>query len=175
MVDPPLSKWPYDWKFFNFCVAHLPVKRDIETKFPISYLGHACQNKGYWNFVTISRLTGKCTAQKLNNFWGSSLWTCLHYMVILRSQNNIKDFFMILAWLCCFNHLSAKLVCFKVWRYNKHNLIPEKIAVSYPAEPSYSHCAELGRSDCHFSTAARVKKTVTPPTDKTVTVLALVS
>ena len=24
---------------------------------------------------------------------------------------------------------------------------------------------ELGRSDCHFSTAAPVKKTVTPPTD----------
>ena len=47
--------------------------------------------------------------------------------------------------------------------------------LSYPAKPSYSHCAELGRSDCHFSTAARVKKTVTPPTDKTVTVLALVS
>ena len=45
----------------------------------------------------------------------------------------------------------------------------------YPAKPSYSHCEELGRSDCHFSTAARVKKTVTPPTDKTVTVLALVS
>ena len=45
----------------------------------------------------------------------------------------------------------------------------------YPAKPSYSHGAELGRSDCHFSTAARVKKTVTPPTDKMVTVLALVS
>ena len=46
---------------------------------------------------------------------------------------------------------------------------------TYPAKPSYSHCAELGRSDCHFSTAARVKKTVTPPTYKTVTVLAIVS
>ena len=45
----------------------------------------------------------------------------------------------------------------------------------YPAKPSYSHCVELGRSDCHFSTATRVKKTVTPPTDKKVTVLALVS
>ena len=41
----------------------------------------------------------------------------------------------------------------------------------HPAKPSYSHCVKLGRSDCHFSTAARVKKTVTPPTDKTVTVL----
>ena len=47
--------------------------------------------------------------------------------------------------------------------------------LTYPAKPSYSHCVKLGRSDCHFSTAARVKKTVTPPTDKTVTVLALVS
>ena len=47
--------------------------------------------------------------------------------------------------------------------------------VIYPAKPSYSHCVELGRTDDHFSTAARVKKTVTPPTDKTVAVLALVS
>ena len=45
----------------------------------------------------------------------------------------------------------------------------------YPAKPSYSHFVKLGRTDDHFSTAARVKKTVTPPTDKTVTVLALVS
>ena len=45
----------------------------------------------------------------------------------------------------------------------------------YPAKPSYSHCVKLGRTDDHFSTAARVKKTVTLPTDKTVTVLALVS
>ena len=47
--------------------------------------------------------------------------------------------------------------------------------ICYPAKPSYSHCVKLGRTDDHFSTAARVKKTVTPPTDKTVTVLALVS
>ena len=53
--------------------------------------------------------------------------------------------------------------------------IPALQGLGYPAKPSYSHCVELGRSDCHFSTAARVKKTVTPPTDKTVTVLALVS
>ena len=29
-------------KFFNLCAAHLPVNRDIETKFVISYFGHAC-------------------------------------------------------------------------------------------------------------------------------------
>ena len=28
------------------------------------------------------------------------LWTSLHHMVILRSQNKITDFFMILAWAC---------------------------------------------------------------------------
>ena len=42
-------------------------------------------------------LTGECAAQKLKNFCSSSLWTCLHHMVILRSQNKINDFFMILA------------------------------------------------------------------------------
>ena len=33
----------------------------------------------------------------------SSLWTCLHHMVILRTQNKITDFFMILAWASPFN------------------------------------------------------------------------
>ena len=28
-------------KFFNCCVAHLSVKQNIKTKFPISYFGHA--------------------------------------------------------------------------------------------------------------------------------------
>ena len=38
------------------------------------------------------------------NFYSSSLWTCLHHMVILRSQNKITDFFfMILAWASPFN------------------------------------------------------------------------
>ena len=40
-------------------------------------------------------LTGECAAEKLKNFCSSSLWTCLHHMVILRSQNKINDFFMI--------------------------------------------------------------------------------
>ena len=31
------------------------------------------QNKKYGNFVSISRLTGKCEGQKLNNFCSSSL------------------------------------------------------------------------------------------------------
>ena len=50
------------------------------------------------NFVSISSLTDKCAAQKFKNFYSSSLLTCLHHMVILRSQNKITDFLMILAW-----------------------------------------------------------------------------
>ena len=30
---------------------------------------------------------------KIKNFCSFSLWTCLHHMVILRSQNKITDFF----------------------------------------------------------------------------------
>ena len=41
------------------------------------------------------------------------------------------------------------------------------IVRTYPAEPGYSHCAEPGRSDLHFSMAGRVKQTLTPPSDKT--------
>ena len=56
------------------------------------------KNRKYGNFVSISSLAGECAAQKIKNFCSSSLWTCLHHMVILRSQNKITDFFMILAW-----------------------------------------------------------------------------
>ena len=40
-------------------------------------------------------------------------------------------------------------------------------SLGYPAKPGYSHCAEPGRSDLNFSTAGRVKQTLTPPSDKT--------
>ena len=60
------------------------------------------QNKKYGNFVSISRLTVKCAAQKLKKNSSSSLWTCLHHIVILKSQNKITIFF-ILAWSIPFN------------------------------------------------------------------------
>ena len=59
-------------------------------------------------FVSISSLTGECAAQKLKNLCSSSLWTCLHHMVILRSQNKITDFWMILAWASPFKYTSSR-------------------------------------------------------------------
>ena len=44
-------------------------------------------------------------AEKIKNFCSSSLWTCLDHMVILRSQNKITDFSMILAWASPFNYI----------------------------------------------------------------------
>ena len=35
---------------------------------------------------------------KIIKICSSSLCTCLHHMVILRTRNKISDFFMILAW-----------------------------------------------------------------------------
>ena len=64
-----------------------------------------CSKLEIRNFISISSLTGECAAQKLKNFCSSSLWTCLHHMVILRSQNKITDFLMILPWASPF-HLS---------------------------------------------------------------------
>ena len=55
------------------------------------------QNKKYGNFVSISCLTGECAAQKLKKKCSSSLWTCLHHMVILKSQKKITYIFLILA------------------------------------------------------------------------------
>ena len=45
----------------------------------------------------MSRLTGKCAAQKFKKNCSNSLWTCLHNMVILRRQNKITHLLMILA------------------------------------------------------------------------------
>ena len=47
----------------------------------------------------------------------SSLCTCLHHMVILRTRNKITDFLMILAWASPFNYL----VCAK--SFGAHRLI----------------------------------------------------
>ena len=64
------------------------------------------KNRKYGNFVSISSLTGECAADKLKNFCSSSLWTCLHHMVILGIQNKITDFFMILAWASPFKDIT---------------------------------------------------------------------
>ena len=42
--------------------------------------------------------------KNFKHFCSSSLWTSLNHMVILRSQNKITDFFMILAWVWDFNY-----------------------------------------------------------------------
>ena len=67
------------------------------------------KNKKYGNVVSISSLTGEYAAQKFKNFCSSSLWTCLHHMVILRSQNKITDFSMILAWASPFKLLEMAI------------------------------------------------------------------
>ena len=40
----------------------------------------------------------------------SSLWTCSHHMVIIRTRNKITDFFKILAWASPFKLLITSLV-----------------------------------------------------------------
>ena len=65
---------------------------DVCAVMGIHWRHYHVKNKKYGNFVSISSLTGKCTAHKLKNFCSSILWTCLHYMVILIGQNRITDF-----------------------------------------------------------------------------------
>ena len=72
-------------------------------KFVVLILDNYVKKKKYGNFVSISSLTGKCAAQKIKNVRGSSLLTCSHHMVILRSQNEVTDFFLILGWVWAFN------------------------------------------------------------------------
>ena len=59
------------------------------------------------------------------NFCSSILWTCLHYMVILISQNRITDFFMILAWASPFNSAGRALSAKILWP-TKINLLRQK-------------------------------------------------
>ena len=87
-------------KFFNFSAVHSPVRLD-DSWFLI--MDNHVKNKKYGNFVSISSLTGECAAEKFKNFCSSSPWTCLHHTVILRSQNKITDFLMILALASPFN------------------------------------------------------------------------
>ena len=47
---------------------------------------------------------------KIIKICSSSLCTCLHHMVILRTRNKITDFLMILAWASPFNLSIAKRV-----------------------------------------------------------------
>ena len=82
-------------------------------------LQYHVKNKKYGNFVSISSLTGKCAAQKFKNFCHSSLLTCLHHMVILRCQNKITDFFMILdlGYIVCIYNLPDQNC------YNSHRML----------------------------------------------------
>ena len=63
----------------------------------------------------MSSLTGECAAQKLKNVCSSSIWTWLHHMDILGSQNKITDFFMILAWACPFKQILVIFTQLKLW------------------------------------------------------------
>ena len=61
--------------------------------------------KQWINVFLLSNLQTK--GWSLSEHWGTLftacfLWTCLHYMVILRSQNKITDLCMIWAWLSRF-------------------------------------------------------------------------
>ena len=82
--------------FFNLLAAHSPVRLDIVTKFPyFQFLTWLSKNR---NFVSISSLTGECAAQKKKKTFAVLVYGRLHHMVILRSQNKITDFLVILAW-----------------------------------------------------------------------------
>ena len=118
-------------KFFNFSAAHSLFRLGIETKFLICNYWQPCQKLEIREFrLYISSLTGECAAGKFKNLCSSSLWTCLHHMVILKSQNKITDFFMILAWASPFNRFKFSPtwslfelrpnIC-KSWRLNTHS------------------------------------------------------
>ena len=69
----------------------------------ISYFRHGCQKLESRNFVSLSSLTDlKCVLQKIKKNAVLVYGHVYIIMVILRSQNKITDFLMILAWACPF-------------------------------------------------------------------------
>ena len=95
----------------------------VGINFPIFDM--VVQNKKSGISSLISSLTGKCAAQKLN-FCSSGLWTCLHNMVISRSQNKITNF---LCWAIHFNWYIFLCVCIAIYILTSH-IIPHDIV--YP-------------------------------------------
>ena len=71
----------------------------LEDEIPVFFISDMhVRNKKYGNYVSISRLTGKCAPQKLN-LHISNLWTCLHHMIIFKTENKkTPHCCMLLAW-----------------------------------------------------------------------------
>ena len=88
----------------DLCYCSIFLAPDQNSWFLISNI-HV-QNKKYGNFVSISRLTGKCAAQKLKR--SSSLWTCLHHVVILRKQKKITHFFYDFSLIVSLQDITSK-------------------------------------------------------------------
>ena len=65
----------------------------------ISYMG-ITDKWGFWHTCYVVP-----AAQNIKEFRHSSIWTCSHIIVILRSQHKNTDFLMILARLCRFNFI----------------------------------------------------------------------
>ena len=74
--------------FLKFCVAHLPVKREIRTKCMSKIRNTAITDK--WGFRHTCYVA--TATQNLKDFHNFSLRTCLHLLVKLRSQNIFFDF-----------------------------------------------------------------------------------
>ena len=86
------------------------------------------KNKKYGNFVSISSLTGKCTAQKFKKnlqFYSLDMFTLYGHINRLISQNRITDFFMISAWASPFNSAGRALSSKILWP-TKINLLRQK-------------------------------------------------
>ena len=58
---------------------------------------------------------------KIIKICSSSLCTCLHHMVILRTRNKITDFLMILAWASPFNQYVCYVFAIILFLHNHDN------------------------------------------------------
>ena len=70
---------------------------------------------------------------KIKTLCSSSLWKCLHHMVILRSQNKITDFLMILAWASPFKMCLSSCRPADRWPPSKQDTLNQRRVNAGPA------------------------------------------
>ena len=96
----------YYYHKINFSLKRLNQAKIVKnSSMSIIKKTYRLKKKHQFSSLYLAQLVNYSAAQKFQNFCSSSPWTCLHHMVILRSQNKITVFLTILAWLSRFNPL----------------------------------------------------------------------
>ena len=118
---------------------------------------------------------------KVIKICSSSLWTCLHHMVILRTRNKITDFLMILAWASPFKYWYCKLRIYEhseklSYRRFVVCIVQLIIASITPSLPSKNLAMNEGRNSLlERAQPKQIYRPVSYPMDNIISVTIIIS